>query len=93
MIQVIYFVIPSNSTPNGICCIDRASSVVRCSPDEDATNGFFVSCFVKGKVEEASPVQDILKRKVEDGDEISERKAKKKKKPKKKKVPAVERGQ
>lgn len=26
-----------------------ASSVIRCSPDHDATNGFFVACFVKMK--------------------------------------------
>jgi 25S rRNA (cytosine2278-C5)-methyltransferase len=30
---------------------ELASCLVRCSPGEDATNGFFVSCFVKQAVE------------------------------------------
>ncbi|KIJ14282.1 hypothetical protein PAXINDRAFT_79595 [Paxillus involutus ATCC 200175] len=32
----------------GLDSPEHASSLVRCSPDSDATNGFFVSCFVKG---------------------------------------------
>ncbi|KAH0833261.1 S-adenosyl-L-methionine-dependent methyltransferase [Lanmaoa asiatica] len=32
--------------PDELDSSDYASSLVRCSPDEDATNGFFVSCFV-----------------------------------------------
>jgi len=28
---------------------DDAGSLLRCLPGEDATNGFFVSCFVKGR--------------------------------------------
>ncbi|KIK96464.1 hypothetical protein PAXRUDRAFT_10806 [Paxillus rubicundulus Ve08.2h10] len=32
----------------GLDSPEHASSLVRCSPDNDATNGFFVSCFVKG---------------------------------------------
>jgi putative methyltransferase len=30
-----------------------AERVIRCSPDEDATNGFFVSCFVRFAEEDA----------------------------------------
>ncbi|KAF9237623.1 S-adenosyl-L-methionine-dependent methyltransferase [Melanogaster broomeanus] len=33
--------------PEGMDSSKDASSLVRCSPDSDATNGFFVSCFIK----------------------------------------------
>lgn len=33
--------------------VDGADSLIRCSPEEDATNGFFVSCFVKSIPEHA----------------------------------------
>ena len=37
----------------------NASSLVRCLPGEDATNGFFVSCFVKeSAVEKRKTVSD-----------------------------------
>ncbi|KAG6333686.1 hypothetical protein ID866_5404 [Astraeus odoratus] len=29
---------------------DEAESLIRCSPGEDATNGFFVSCFIKTEI-------------------------------------------
>lgn len=32
---------------------DDADSLIRCSPGEDATNGFFVSCFVKSIPDQA----------------------------------------
>jgi hypothetical protein len=40
---------------------DLAESVVRCSPDEDATNGFFVSCFIRpGHGKEYGPIDDSI---------------------------------
>ncbi|KAH9481642.1 25S rRNA (cytosine-C(5))-methyltransferase rcm1 [Psilocybe cubensis] len=59
---------------------DQASSLVRCLPGEDATNGFFVSCFIK--------VQDTTsKRKLDADDDVEEvltQKAHKKKKKRRK---------
>jgi putative methyltransferase len=63
---------------------DQASSVVRCSPDEDATNGFFVSCFTRGNAD-TELSHDGLKRKADVEVEDSEHKAKKKRPKKKKK--------
>ncbi|KAF4614075.1 hypothetical protein D9613_007884 [Agrocybe pediades] len=59
---------------------EQADSVIRCLPGEDATNGFFVSCFIKGS--HAPPT----KRKIEDedGDEVPSQPSRKKKKKKKK---------
>ncbi|THV02847.1 S-adenosyl-L-methionine-dependent methyltransferase [Dendrothele bispora CBS 962.96] len=37
--------------PNEMDEPDHASSLVRCSPDEDGTNGFFVSCFIRKEKE------------------------------------------
>ncbi|KAJ7454797.1 S-adenosyl-L-methionine-dependent methyltransferase [Mycena latifolia] len=65
-----------------------ATSLIRCSPGDDATNGFFVSCFVRRRVAHAAAPN---KRKAEEEDEIQEggevtarpkRKKKKKAKPK-----------
>ena len=65
--------------------LELAASLVRCLPGEDATNGFFVSCFIRNT--------GTAKRKAEDGDEEEEEgdghpapaiKPKKKKKKKKK---------
>lgn len=39
--------------------IDGADNMVRCSPEEDATNGFFVSCFVKSGLEHARGSSDV----------------------------------
>jgi len=58
-----------------------ASSLLRCSPDEDATNGFFVSCFVRSDRTNNSSV--LKKRKDREGegrpDDNGSRKRKKKK--------------
>lgn len=56
---------------------ESASSFVRCSPSEDATNGFFVSCFIRtdgAQVVDSS--ENFLKKRKRDG-ESSKRKAKK----------------
>lgn len=39
---------------------DSAESLIRCSPGEDATNGFFVSCFIRST--DASSAGDIIPR-------------------------------
>jgi putative methyltransferase len=59
---------------------------VRCSPGEDATNGFFVACFVrKDSVDlEAPAVSGATKRKVEEGSEGNESQGKKKKRKRRK---------
>jgi len=36
----------------------QAASLVRCSPGEDATNGFFVCCFVRGQKRKLDLVDD-----------------------------------
>lgn len=36
---------------------DDAESLIRCSPGEDGTNGFFVSCFVKAHVTQSTEVK------------------------------------
>jgi putative methyltransferase len=36
----------------------QTASVVRCLPGEDATNGFFVSCFVRGQKRKSDLVHD-----------------------------------
>ncbi|KDR78915.1 hypothetical protein GALMADRAFT_64214 [Galerina marginata CBS 339.88] len=51
-----------------------ASSLIRCLPGEDATNGFFVSCFVKLSTRKRKKGID------DEVDELSSRKARKKKK-------------
>jgi 25S rRNA (cytosine2278-C5)-methyltransferase len=63
---------------------DRASAVVRCSPDEDATNGFFVSCFARGVVDEGA-LSSNLKRKADADPDDPAQKAKMKKRQKKRK--------
>ncbi|KAG2183694.1 hypothetical protein INT43_006705 [Umbelopsis isabellina] len=62
---------------------DIADCVVRTSPTEDYTNGFFVACFMRK--DETAPKEDdsVLKRKAE-SNEASPKKSKKKKKNKKK---------
>jgi putative methyltransferase len=65
--------------------VEDAAALVRCSPGEDATNGFFVSCFVRKEATAAS----TSKRKAEAGDEGAEV-PKRKKKKKTKKAPLAE---
>lgn len=36
----------------------QTASLVRCSPGDDATNGFFVSCFVRGQKRKSDLVHD-----------------------------------
>jgi len=38
---------PRRGLPNEMDNPADASSLIRCSPDHDATNGFFVSCFIR----------------------------------------------
>ncbi|KAK7032869.1 S-adenosyl-L-methionine-dependent methyltransferase [Favolaschia claudopus] len=74
---------PRRGMPEEFAEPETAMSVIRCSPGEDATNGFFVSCFVRQSVPSA------LKRKAEQSgvdDAVTEgvvAKARKKKKRKK----------
>ncbi|KAI6165710.1 S-adenosyl-L-methionine-dependent methyltransferase [Pisolithus thermaeus] len=44
-------------------CKDHAESLIRCSPGEDATNGFFVACFVKTQVTHFIETANMIKRK------------------------------
>src|SRR5882757_791667 len=44
-----------------------AECVVRCSPGEDATNGFFVSCFVRHSVGDPTKLGKRSRPPVEDG--------------------------
>ncbi|KII89756.1 hypothetical protein PLICRDRAFT_39919 [Plicaturopsis crispa FD-325 SS-3] len=46
-----------------------ASSLVRCSPGDDATNGFFVSCFVKGDLKMTGGMVKEGKRKADEATE------------------------
>ncbi|KAH9945315.1 S-adenosyl-L-methionine-dependent methyltransferase [Epithele typhae] len=59
--------------------VDNASRLVRCSPGEDGTNGFFVSLFIRAGAEGESEGQSKLKRKSDD-EATRHRPAKKKKK-------------
>ncbi|KZV97453.1 S-adenosyl-L-methionine-dependent methyltransferase [Exidia glandulosa HHB12029] len=66
--------------------VGDAANLVRCMPGEDATNGFFVSCF------ERAPAtgQSAIKRKLEADDDLDHKPtAKKRKKKKKKKTNAA----
>ncbi|KAJ7220068.1 S-adenosyl-L-methionine-dependent methyltransferase [Mycena pura] len=78
--------------PEEMDASDDALSVIRCSPGEDATNGFFVSCFVRC----ADQASTSNKRKAVEKDEEAtveegqpKKKKKKKNKSKHKKVSAV----
>ncbi|KAI5998737.1 S-adenosyl-L-methionine-dependent methyltransferase [Pisolithus albus] len=42
---------------------DHAESLIRCSPGEDATNGFFVACFMKTQVTHGIEKTTTIKRK------------------------------
>lgn len=55
-----------------------ASSLVRCSPDHDATNGFFVSCFVRNN--NASKKRKDIEEERPDGSGSKRKKKKKKSK-------------
>jgi len=55
-----------------------ASSLLRCSPDHDATNGFFVSCFVRNN--NASKKRKDIEEERPDGSGSKRKKKKKKSK-------------
>lgn len=63
-------------------CTEDAACLLRCSPDHDATNGFFVSCFVRSIALETEARSTPGKRKARKGDEVSNVKQPKKKKQK-----------
>ena len=65
-------------------CKADADSLVRCSPGEDATNGFFVSLFVRGNDEDDAAQHETKKRKepVDGGDSPEQRTAKPKRRKK-----------
>jgi len=56
---------------------EYALSSIRCSPNEDATNGFFVSCFVSDRTQAAHSGHGITtkKRKRDEGSSRKKRKA------------------
>jgi putative methyltransferase len=58
-----------------------ADSLVRCSPGEDGTNGFFVSCFIREHHSELPQTESFKKRKAEP-EEVAPGKRKKKRKKK-----------
>ncbi|KAN0092826.1 S-adenosyl-L-methionine-dependent methyltransferase [Tylopilus felleus] len=57
---------------------EYALSFVRCSPSEDATNGFFVSCFVSRDEAQAAHCSDNFMAKKRKGDEKSSMKKRRK---------------
>jgi putative methyltransferase len=60
-----------------------AGSLVRCSPGEDGTNGFFVSCFIREHNSVLPQTEPLKKRKAETEEvTIQKRKRKRKKKDK-----------
>ncbi|KAF5326872.1 hypothetical protein D9619_004374 [Psilocybe cf. subviscida] len=70
---------PRRGYPEELLHSEDAASLVRCLPGEDATNGFFVSCFVRADAEsEGDP--NSKKRKNTDSDEPPKSKNQKKKK-------------
>ncbi|KAJ7722752.1 S-adenosyl-L-methionine-dependent methyltransferase [Mycena maculata] len=74
--------------PGEMAVPEDAESLIRCSPGEDATNGFFVSCFVRGVAQSKKRKVDTQDDEEDEGDEgvevteMSKRKKKKKKKQK-----------
>ena len=69
-----------------LCATDDASSLVRCSPDHDATNGFFVACFIRN-IEPYNPDVNLAKKRKHRQDEgrlDGAKRKKRKKKPKQK---------
>ncbi|KAJ2916589.1 hypothetical protein MD484_g3801, partial [Candolleomyces efflorescens] len=66
--------------PDEMASNEDASSVIRCSPGEDHTNGFFVSCFIRRPTE----IQSSGKRKLSDKEQDPPKRKSKKRKVKKK---------
>ncbi|KIK47442.1 hypothetical protein CY34DRAFT_799403 [Suillus luteus UH-Slu-Lm8-n1] len=57
-----------------------ASSLVRCSPGEDGTNGFFVSCFIREHNSVPPQTESLKKRKAETEEVTAEKRKRKRKK-------------
>ncbi|RPD61175.1 S-adenosyl-L-methionine-dependent methyltransferase [Lentinus tigrinus ALCF2SS1-7] len=68
----------------------NADALVRCSPGEDATNGFFVSLFVRGDEDDASERAMKKRKEPAEAHDSPEQPATKRKKKKKKTVKATE---
>ncbi|KAJ7746636.1 S-adenosyl-L-methionine-dependent methyltransferase [Mycena metata] len=68
--------------PDEMTVPEDATSLIRCSPGEDATNGFFVSCFVRQEVEVSLPNKRKADAEEEDASGVAMPKRKKKKKKK-----------
>ncbi|KAI6025115.1 hypothetical protein PISMIDRAFT_90082 [Pisolithus microcarpus 441] len=62
-----------------MACKDHAESLIRCSPGEDATNGFFVACFVKTQVTHGIEKANTIKRKPSNTAPDSQRRKKRRK--------------
>ncbi|TEB34694.1 S-adenosyl-L-methionine-dependent methyltransferase [Coprinellus micaceus] len=76
---------PRRGLLSEMACEDDAHSVIRCSPGEDLTNGFFVSCFIRKGL-----ANGTLKRKAgeqEDGNANPHKKSKAKNRKAKKPIP------
>lgn len=57
-----------------------ANSLIRCSPGEDGTNGFFVSCFIRERHSVLPQTEPLKKRKAETEEVAPEKRKKKRKK-------------
>ena len=62
--------------------IDHAQSLIRCSPDEDRTNGFFVCLFVRRDEADATDATTAKKRQIE-GESVEPSQSKRRKRRKK----------
>jgi len=74
--------------PNELDSPSQAASLVRCSPNEDATNGFFVSCFVRDLVTSRKRTLD-LPNDHDQANMLSRKKRRKRKKGKSEHVPPI----
>lgn len=75
--------------PEEMAVPEDAASLVRCSPGEDATNGFFVSCFVRGAQSTPSNKRKADGEEGEEGSDATEKPRRKKKKKKNKQKQAI----
>ncbi|KAF8150771.1 S-adenosyl-L-methionine-dependent methyltransferase [Crassisporium funariophilum] len=74
---------PRRGYPEELESPEHALSLVRCLPGEDATNGFFVSCFVKGTLNSAikrKATPDLID--ITDSSKATQTRKRKKKRPK-----------
>lgn len=61
---------------------DDALSLIRCSPGEDATNGFFVSCFIRQVESKKRKLGDVMSAVQEEEEKVPSKKKRKKTKKK-----------